>query len=77
MRKQFVDALGWLEEQEMLDLTAIAQSSPGPIAVNAAILLGYRGSRRTGGNGDHAGHGHSAAGDSLGDFLFYDAFVPT
>lgn len=34
--------LGWLEEQEMLDLTAIAQSSPGPIAVNAAILLGYR-----------------------------------
>lgn len=42
MRKQFVDRLGWLEEQEMLDLTAIAQSSPGPIAVNAAILLGYR-----------------------------------
>ena len=42
MRKQFVDNLGWLEEQEMLDLTAIAQSSPGPIAVNAAILLGYR-----------------------------------
>ncbi|WP_418759097.1 chromate transporter, partial [Gemmiger formicilis] len=29
MRKQFVDRLGWLEEQEMLDLTAIAQSSPG------------------------------------------------
>ena len=27
MRKQFVDRLGWLEEQEMLDLTAIAQSS--------------------------------------------------
>lgn len=42
MRKQFVDRLSWLEEQEMLDLTAIAQSSPGPIAVNAAILLGYR-----------------------------------
>ena len=42
MRKQFVDRLGWLEEQEMLDLTAIAQSAPGPIAVNAAILLGYR-----------------------------------
>ena len=42
MRKQFVDRLGWLEEQEMLALTAIAQSSPGPIAVNAAILLGYR-----------------------------------
>lgn len=26
----------------MLDLTAIAQSAPGPIAVNAAILIGYR-----------------------------------
>lgn len=42
MRKKFVDELGWIEEQEMLDLTAIAQSSPGPIAVNASILVGYR-----------------------------------
>ncbi len=41
MRKKFVEELGWIEEQEMLDLTAIAQSSPGPIAVNAAILVGY------------------------------------
>ena len=41
MRKKFVDELGWIEEQEMLDLTAIAQSSPGPIAVNASILVGY------------------------------------
>ncbi len=29
------------KEQEMLDMTAIAQSSPGAIAVNAAILVGY------------------------------------
>ena len=42
MRKKFVDSLHWIEEKEMLDLTAIAQSSPGPIAVNAAILVGYR-----------------------------------
>lgn len=42
MKERFVDKLGWLEKQEMLDLTAIAQSAPGPIAVNAAILLGYR-----------------------------------
>jgi len=41
MRKKFVEELGWLEEQEMMDLTAIAQSSPGAIAVNAAILVGY------------------------------------
>lgn len=42
MRKKFVEELKWIEEQEMLDLTAIAQSSPGAIAVNASILVGYR-----------------------------------
>lgn len=42
MRKKFVDELHWIEEKEMLDLTAIAQSSPGAIAVNASILIGYR-----------------------------------
>lgn len=41
MRKRFVEELNWIEEQEMLDLTAIAQSSPGAIAVNASILVGY------------------------------------
>lgn len=41
MRKRFVEELGWIEEQEMLDLIAIAQSAPGPIAVNASILIGY------------------------------------
>ncbi len=41
MRKKFVDELHWIEEQEMLDFTAIAQSSPGAIAVNASILVGY------------------------------------
>lgn len=42
MRKRFVEELGWIDEEEMLDLTAIAQSSPGAIAVNASILVGYR-----------------------------------
>ena len=42
MKKKFADDLHWIEEKEMLDLTAIAQSAPGPIAVNAAILIGYR-----------------------------------
>lgn len=41
MRKKFVEKLHWIDEQEMLDLTAIAQSSPGAIAVNASILVGY------------------------------------
>ena len=42
MKRKFVDELGWIDEQEMLDLTALAQSSPGAIAVNAAILVGWR-----------------------------------
>ena len=42
MRKKFVGKLKWIDDSEMLDMTAIAQSSPGPIAVNAAILIGYR-----------------------------------
>ncbi len=41
MKSRFVDELGWIKEDEMLDLTAIAQASPGPIAVNASILVGY------------------------------------
>lgn len=42
MKKKFVEELKWLEEDEMLDITAIAQSSPGPIPVNASVILGYR-----------------------------------
>ena len=42
MKKKFVDGFGWLTEAEMLDMTAIAQSSPGAIAVNAAILVGWQ-----------------------------------
>lgn len=42
LKKKFVDELHWLEADEMLDLAAIAQSSPGAVAVNASILVGYR-----------------------------------
>ena len=38
----YTHLLHWVEEEEMLDLTAIAQSSPGAVAVNASIILGYR-----------------------------------
>lgn len=41
MQKKFVDELGWIGEDELMDLTAIAQSSPGAIAVNESILVGY------------------------------------
>lgn len=42
MKKKFVDELHWVEEKEMLDLVAIAQSSPGAIAINGAIVVGYK-----------------------------------
>ena len=41
MNRKFVDELHWIDEQEMLDMAALAQSSPGAIAVNAAILVGW------------------------------------
>jgi len=41
MRKRFVEDLHWIDEQEMLDLISVSQSSPGPIAVNASLMIGY------------------------------------
>ena len=42
MKKKFCDELCFLGEDEALDLVAIAQASPGALAVNTAMLLGYR-----------------------------------
>lgn len=42
LKNKFVDELNWVEEDEMMRLVVIAQSSPGPIAVNASVLIGYR-----------------------------------
>ena len=42
LKKKFVDEYHWIENDEMLDLVAIAQSAPGAIAVNGAIVVGYK-----------------------------------
>lgn len=42
MKKKFVDDYKWITEKEMLNFVAIAQSSPGAIAVNGAIVVGYQ-----------------------------------
>ena len=42
IKKKFVDEYHWISEEEMLDLIAIAQSAPGAIAVNGAIVTGYK-----------------------------------
>ena len=41
MRKKFVENYHWIEEEEMMDFIAMAQSAPGPMAVNTSILVGY------------------------------------
>ncbi len=42
MKKRYVEELKWLDEDEMLDVTAITQSCPGPLPVNASVIIGYR-----------------------------------
>ena len=42
LETEFVEKRGWLTQEEFLDMTAIAESTPGPMAVNSATYLGYR-----------------------------------
>lgn len=42
LKAKYVDEYGWINDKETLDLVAVAQSMPGVVAVNAAIILGYR-----------------------------------
>ena len=41
MKDTFVDKLKWIDKDQMLDMTAIAQSAPGAVAINASIVVGY------------------------------------
>lgn len=67
MKKKFVDDYHWIDENEMLDLVAIAQSSPGPIAVNGAIVVGYKLAGILGGYDCNPRNDHSAVSDHFGD----------
>jgi chromate transporter len=42
LENEFVGKKAWLEKDEFLDLAAIAESTPGPIAINAATYIGYK-----------------------------------
>ena len=44
LENEFVSKKKWLEKDEFLDVTAIAESTPGPIAINAATYIGYKNS---------------------------------
>ena len=42
LENEFVSKKNWLEKEEFLDVAAIAESTPGPIAINAATYIGYK-----------------------------------
>ncbi|MDE7198730.1 MAG: chromate transporter [Lachnospiraceae bacterium] len=42
IQKEVVEKRKWITDQEILEIIAIAESTPGPIAVNAATFIGYR-----------------------------------
>ena len=42
LQNEFVEKRRWLTRDEFLDMAAVAESTPGPIAVNAATYIGYR-----------------------------------
>lgn len=42
LENEFVSKRNWMDREEFLDLVAIAESTPGPIAVNSATYIGYR-----------------------------------
>ena len=42
LENEFVSKKGWMSKDEFLDLVAIAESTPGPLAINSATYIGYR-----------------------------------
>jgi hypothetical protein len=43
IQREVVDRKKWLEEDEFIDMLAIAQSVPGPISLNTAVFVGNKG----------------------------------
>ncbi len=75
LENEFVTKKKWIDKEEFLNMVAISESTPGPVAINAATYLGYR----TGGT---LGSLVATAGVALPSFitiyiisLFFDAFL--
>lgn len=75
LENEFVATKKWLEKDEFLNVAAIAESTPGPIAINAATYIGYK-------NAGFVGSVISTLGICLPSFiiiyaisLFFDAFL--
>ncbi len=74
IKKKLTDEYKWIDEQEMLDIISLSQSTPGPIAINAAVIVGKK-------LGGIRGIIAAALGTALPPFLiitvisfFYNAF---
>ncbi len=75
LEAEFVSRRGWLDKDEFLNMVAIAESTPGPIAINAATYIGYK-------NAGILGSVAATLGVTLPSFviiyiisLFFDAFL--
>ncbi|MBQ8072504.1 MAG: chromate transporter [Clostridia bacterium] len=42
IQKEIVEKKKWMTDEDILEIVAIAESTPGPIAINAATFVGYR-----------------------------------
>ena len=42
LEREFVEKKNWLSHDEFMDLIVIAESTPGPIAINCATYIGYK-----------------------------------
>lgn len=75
LENEFVSKKKWMEKDEFLDMVAIAESTPGPIAINSATYIGYK-------RGGVLGSAFATLGVVLPSFiiiyiisLFLDAFL--
>lgn len=75
LEREFVAEKKWMEKDEFLDMVAIAESTPGPIAINSATYIGYK-------NGGIAGAALATLGVVLPSFtviyvisLFLERFL--
>ena len=41
IRKEIIDVHGWLNTKEFIDILAVVEMTPGPVAINSATFLGY------------------------------------
>ncbi len=75
LENEFVEKKKWIDKAEFLDIVAIAESTPGPVAINSATYIGYR-------NAGVLGSVVATLAVSLPSFviiyvisLFFDAFI--